>query len=300
MKKRPFLVAFALFGGIFLTGLLLLSFIGLVSGKSASLPLGEKIGVIEVNGIIASSKKTIERITDFRDEGSIKAIVLRVDSPGGGVGPSQEIYREVQKLAAVKPVVVSMGGVAASGGYYIAAPATRVLANPGTITGSIGVIMEFTNVEDLMGKVGLKSLVVKSGTHKDIGSPVRTMTGEDRQILQGLIDDVHQQFVTAVATGRHLEEKEVRLLADGRIFSGRQALDLGLVDQLGNLEDAVDVAAELAGITGKPRTVYPRDERPRILEYIIQETLAQTLDMVREPLSGGLQFAWSGAEEGGM
>lgn len=281
---------------IFLFFLVMVYTISSFIGHTASLPIGEKVGVIEVNGVIAESKQIIEQVVDFRDDESVKAIVLRVDSPGGGVGPSQEIYEEVRKTAEIKPVVVSMGAVAASGGYYIAVPARRILANPGTITGSIGVIMEFTNFQELLSKIGLKSDVVKSGSHKDIGSPMRPMTDADRKILQAMIDDVHQQFIDAVAEGRKMESEKVRSLADGRIFTGRQAMEAGLVDELGNLQDAIEVAADLSGIEGKPKVVYPPEVKPGFLEYLIQETVSQLRHGLQEQTAAGLRFIWSGIE----
>lgn len=293
MKKRPFLMALLALAGIFAFFLVLIIATTSLLGYRNTLPIGEKIGVVEVEGVIVSSGEIVEQLADFRDDESIRAVVLRVDSPGGGVAPSQEICEEVGKIAKVKPVVVSMGSVAASGGYYIAAPATRIMANPGTITGSIGVIMEFTNVQELFGKIGLHSEVVKSGAHKDIGSPTRAMTEADRKILQAMIDDVYQQFVDQIATSRKLPTQKVLALADGRIFSGRQALEEGLVDALGNFQDAVDVAAELGKISGEPRLVYPPRAKPGWLEYLVQESVSQ----VRRGLTGqssanGLQYRW--------
>ena len=293
MKKRPFLMALLTLGAIFVFFLLLIVVVGKMSGRSSRFVLGDKVGYVTIAGAITSSEKIIEQIDIFKDDGSVKAIVLRVNSPGGGVSPSQEIYDEVKAAAAVKPVVVSMGSVAASGGYYIAVPAQRILANPGTITGSIGVIMQFTNVEELLGKVGLKSQVVKSGLHKDIGSPVRPMSSADREILQSLIDDVYAQFVQAVAESRQMEPEKVRQLADGRIFTGRQALEAGLVDELGGYQDAIRVAAELAGIKGKPKVVYPAADKEELLEYFIQET-AQLVKHGVQNGDAGLQFLWSG------
>ncbi len=239
MQKRPFLIALALLGGIFAFFLALILAVSHFLDRPARFIKHHQVGVVEVEGVIVDSKKIIEQLDDFHEDGSIKAIVLRINSPGGGVGPSQEIHDEVRRIDADKPVVVSMGSVAASGGYYIAAPARVIFANPGTITGSIGVIMEFTNVQELLEKIGLHSQVVKSGKHKDIGSPVRPMTEEDRALLQALIDDVHTQFVDSVAAGRQLEVQKVRTFADGRIFTGRQARELGLVDELGGLEAAI-------------------------------------------------------------
>jgi protease-4 len=265
-----------------------------VTGDSTSLQIGHKVGVIEVVGPIVSSGKTVQEIVDFRKDSSIEAVVLRVDSPGGGVGPSQEIYVEIERLAKTKPVVVSMGGVAASGGYYIAAPADQIVANPGTITGSIGVIMGFTNYQELLDKIGLKSSVIKSGEHKDIGSPVRAMTEEDRAILQSLIDDVHRQFVEAIARGRQLDFDTVLALADGRIFSGKQAKELGLVDELGNFRDAITLAASLAEIEGEPKVVYPPREKPDFIEYFMQEAVGQFKKGLQEESSVGLQYLWNG------
>ena len=289
-------MALLVLGAIFLFFLLLVFAVSRLNGVSGQLAGGGKVGVIEIRGVIASSQKTIKRLIAFRDDASIKAIVLRVDSPGGGVGPSQEIHEEVKKTVAVKPVVVSMGSVAASGGYYISAPANRIIANPGTITGSIGVIMEFTNLQDLFQKIGLKSVVVKSGKLKDIGSPMRPMTDEDRAILQSLLDDVHQQFIQSVADGRHLSVAKVKDLADGRIFSGQQAQRLGLVDQLGDLQDAVAAAAKLAGIQGKPRVVYPPKEKSNFLGYLLNESISQLRKGVQERIPSGLKLLWSGVD----
>lgn len=257
------------------------------------LPLGAKVGVVEVTGEIDSSRETIEDILSFREDNSIKAVVLRIDSPGGGVGPSQEIHEEVKKLAAIKPVVASMGSVAASGGYYMAVPAVRIFANPGTLTGSIGVIMEFTSYQQLLEKVGLKNHVVKSGEHKDIGSPTRPMSENDRKILQGVIDDVHQQFIAAVAEGRKMEPARVGKLADGRIFTGRQAVEAGLVDSLGNLQDSIEAAAKLAEIDGEPRIIYPSRKEPHFIDYFMQQAISQLRHGLYGRTRSGLQFLWS-------
>lgn len=215
------------------------------------------IAVIEITGTISDSRAINEELSKYKDNPGIKAILLRIDSPGGGVVPSQEIYEEVKRIREEngKKVVVSMGSVAASGGYYIASASDRIIANPGTITGSIGVIMEFGNVEGLLEKIGVHSFSIKSGALKDMGSPFRKMRQEERVFLQQLIDDVHDQFIQAVSQGRGISEDKVRLLADGRIFTGRQAMELHLVDGLGNFQDAIEVAAEIAGIEGEPTVV---------------------------------------------
>jgi protease-4 len=186
--------------------------------------------------------------------------VLRIDSPGGGVVPSQEIHDAVQRVRTKnnKAVIASMGSVAASGGYYIAVATDRIVANPGTLTGSIGVIMEMANVEGLLQKIGVEGVVIKSGKFKDVGSPLRKMSDEERGLLQNVMDDVHKQFIEAVAEGRALELSDVQALADGRIFTGRQAKDAKLVDELGDLEDAIQLAADIVGIEGEPKVVEPR------------------------------------------
>ncbi|MEK7881108.1 MAG: signal peptide peptidase SppA [Deltaproteobacteria bacterium] len=196
---------------------------------------------------------------------------------------SQEIYAELKKLKAEKKVVASMGAVAASGGYYIASATDKIVANPGTITGSIGVIIQFVNAEEFLKKVGLQGRVIKSGKFKDTGSPLRDMSEEERVYLQSVIDDVHGQFIEAVSTGRGIKKEEVAKLADGRIFTGSQALKLGLVDKLGTMEDAIDLGAELAGISGKPSVVYPPEkfQWKGLLGESVTKTLGEFLPGVR-------------------
>lgn len=221
---------------------------------------GDRVAVVRIEGVIVDSRDAIEELRKYRENPGVKAIVLRIDSPGGGVVPSQEIYSEVLKARAENKVkvVASMGNLAASGGYYIAAATDRIVANPGTLTGSIGVIMELANVQGLMEKVGVQSVVIKSGKHKDLASPFRTMSVEDRAILQTVLDDVHDQFIQAVATGRAMKVEQVRDLADGRIFTGRQARTAKLVDELGDLQDAIKLAGKMGGIVGEPRVVETR------------------------------------------
>jgi len=220
----------------------------------------DRIALIRVEGVIMDSQATIDELKRFGDNPAVKAIVLRIDSPGGGVVPSQEIYDAVRRLRnkSSKAVIASMGSVAASGGYYIAAATDRIVANPGTLTGSIGVIMETANIEGLLQKIGVEGVVVKSGKYKDVGSPLRKMTDEEHGLLQNVMDDVHKQFIEAVAEGRALDVSDVQALADGRIFTGRQAKEAKLVDELGNLDDAIQLAADVAGIEGEPKVVEPR------------------------------------------
>ncbi|GJL53705.1 MAG: multidrug transporter [Nitrospirales bacterium] len=222
----------------------------------------EQVAVVRVEGPILDSKQTVSELQDFSENPMVKAIVVRIDSPGGGVAPSQEIYNAVKRVKSEynKTVVASMGTVAASGGYYIAVASDRVLANPGTLTGSIGVIMQMANFEELLKKVGVQNFVIKSGRYKDIGSPFRPMEDEDRQLLQSVMDDVHRQFIEAVAEGRSLDVADVEVLADGRVFTGQQAKDSLLIDELGDLTDAIALAGRLGGIEGEPRVVEPARE----------------------------------------
>lgn len=296
MKKRPFLFASLLLFGSFVFFLVLALAVATFTGRPANLVIGEKVGVVEIFGIIADSREIIEQLRDFRDNDSVKALVLRVDSPGGGVGPSQEIYDEIKEIDKLKPVVVSMGSVAASGGYYVAAAAREIIANPGTITGSIGVIMEFANFQELLEKIGLSSVVVKSGPYKDIGSPTREMSEEERAILQDLIDDVHSQFVESVIEGRQLDETLVKSVADGRIFSGRRAMELGLVDRMGNLQVAIERAAELAEIGEDPNVVYPPGKKPQWIDFFIEETLTHVQYALQKQRTMGMQYLWTGFE----
>src|SRR5262245_60323272 len=234
--------------------------------EEGSLPGGGKIAIVEVDGIIgvgpdkgADADSIVRMLGEHRDNPSVAAVVLRINSPGGVVAPTQEIFSAVERVrGAGKPVVASLGSVAASGGYYVAVAANRIFANPGTLTGSIGVIMQLANVGPLLKKVGVDYVVVKAGTYKDIGNIARPMTPEERQVLQALLDDVYGQFVTAVAERRGLDRKAVLGFADGRIYSGQQARALKMVDELGGLDDAVEAAGKLAGISGKPRIIYPR------------------------------------------
>lgn len=236
----------------------------------------DRVALIRIEGVILDSQSTVGELKRFGDNPAIKAIVLRIDSPGGGVVPSQEIYDAVQRVRQKnnKIVIASMGTVAASGGYYIAAATDRIIANPGTLTGSIGVIMETANVEGLLKKIGVEGIVVKSGKFKDVGSPLRKMTDEERALLQSVMDDVHHIFIEAVASGRTMEVAAVEKLADGRIFTGRQAKEIGLVDELGNLDDAIQLAAELVGIEGEPKVVEPRRR------FSIRELLESRLSML--------------------
>ena len=225
---------FTLLGAVVSILIVLTIFLALVIGDSG-LALGDKVGIVKIEGVIMDSIDINRQINEFAEREDIKAVIIRINSPGGSVAPSQEIYREVKRLAKKKDVVASMSSVAASGGYYIALGADEIVANPGTITGSIGVIVQFMNFEGLLSKIGIAGNVIKSGEFKDTGNPLREMNETERKVLQALVDDVQSQFVDAVVEGRELKPEVVRKLADGRIFSGAQALEYGLVDELGGL-----------------------------------------------------------------
>lgn len=289
VKKNPFLIILVtalLLGAFFFA--LIFGAILIFSGKSAkhvpALPTGGRVALVKIEGVIIDSSRVVEELDDYAEDSSIKAIVVRIDSPGGGVVPAQEIYDAINKVKKEgKKVVVSMGSVAASGGYYIAAAADKVIANPGTLTGSIGVKMEFATIEKLLEKIGVKGMVIKSGEYKDIGSPYRDMTTQERKLLQNVIDDVHTQFIKAVAEGRRLPEDDVRQIADGRIFTGRQAKELKLVDELGDLDSSIQTAADLAGIKGKPRVV-SKEKKPRFFDYLKDETAAWISGVIRQAI----------------
>ena len=218
-----------------------------------------RIGVIEVRGSITNVRSQLNALKRFRKDPNTRAIILRIESPGGGIAASQELYREIKRTRTDKPVLASMGAIAASGGYYIAAPASRIIANPGTITGSIGVIMLTMNARGLLEKVGVEATAVTSGPRKDMGSPFRAMTPEERAIFQGLIDAFYQRFLSVVQEGRpNLQMDQIKKLADGRIYTGEQAKASGLVDDIGYLEDAVELAKKKAGLTEARVIMYRR------------------------------------------
>ena len=275
MKKRRVYIILGIIIAVFV--LLLV-----VRSRDGSTSIGQKVAVIDITGIISRADATIKLIHTYRDDSSIKAIVVRINSPGGSVAPVQEIYSELEKIE--KPIVASMGGSAASGGYYVACAADTIVANPGTLTGSIGVIMQFTQLKGLYDKVGLGHQVIKSGNFKDTGSPFRELTEQERAVLQATVDDVYNQFVDTIfeARGSLLTREEIVELADGRIFSGRQALDSKLLDQLGNLPDAIETAAKLAGIEGKPKVVR-KEKKTSLLEQLTGVKQIRPLDQVFNP-----------------
>ncbi len=253
---------------------------------------GEGVGVLLIEGSIDDSREAIKSLKRFADTERIKAVVVRIDSPGGAVVPTQEIYEEIEKLREKKPVIASLGGMATSGGYYVASAAHQIVANPGTVTGSIGVIMQLANVEGLMKMLGLEGYNIKSGPHKDIGSPFKPLSPEGKVILQSLVENVHSQFVRAVARGRgeRLPVKTVRKLADGRVYSGEQAKAAGLVDVLGTMEDAIELAAKRGSIEGEPQIVYARSRERSLWERLLFSFLSRQLENRDR---WGLRYQWS-------
>jgi protease-4 len=291
-RKRPIWVGFFIFLAIVGVTFMVILSLSMLMGKKDFFG-ADKIAIVRVEGIIFNSKEIIKQLKKHKSNPTVKAMVLRVDSPGGGVGPAQEIYELVREIAnkKEKKILVSMGSVAASGGYYIACPAEKIVANPGTITGSIGVIMEFPNIQELFKKIGLDTVVVKSGKYKDLGSPVRPMSKEERRLIQGMIDDVYQQFVNAVAEGRNLPAEQVRQFADGRIFSGKQAKKLGLVDELGGLEHTVELAARLTGLDKKAFIRLEEQKRFELSEFL--SGISRVLGLAGMPQSTiSLQYLW--------
>ena len=282
-RRHPYLFFILIFSSVVATAMILMTLLVTLSTRDTEFEFGEKVGVIEINGVIAESKNVLNYLKRFREDNAIKAIVVRVDSPGGAVGPSQEIFREIRKTSATKKVVASMGTIATSGGYYIAAGANGIVANPGTITGSIGVIMGFTNYEELLHKIGLVPIVVKSGEYKDIGSPVRKMKPEEKKILQQFAKKIHRQFIEDIVDGRKMDMKKVESLADGRIFTGEESKKYGLVDRLGNLEDAIEWAGRLGGIKGKIATVYAKEKKLSFFKYIADSSASTLLSHILNP-----------------
>jgi len=269
-------VVLFVFGGLFLVffAFLWLAYTA-VKGESPRLASGPRIGVVDVKGPIGLGRGSVESepilrlLKRYQDDGDMRAVVVRIDSPGGAVGTSQEILDGLRRLAEDKVVVCAMGNVAASGGLLVAMGCDRIVAEPGTLTGSIGVISQFPTLKGLLDRVDVKMNTVTAGKMKDAGNPFREFTADDRAYWQQLADRIHRQFIEAVAEGRDLPVEEVRKFADGRVITGEQAMELGLVDQMGGFQDAVDLAKEEAGLRGEPRLVYPPEDRVRFLEEIL-------------------------------
>ncbi len=262
-----------------------------MSGTAPGFTFGNRIAVVEVDGVISDDEAFLRDVRRLRRDGSVRGWVVSINSPGGVVAPSQSIYQTLERIRTEDgvPVVASIGAVGASGGYYVALGADSIMALPGSITGSIGVIMEYPNVQELLDKVGVRMEVVKAGEQKDLGSPFRTMGPEDREILNAMIADVHAQFIEAVARARGMSEDRVRELADGRVLSGRQALESGLVDRLGNLDDAIRLAGELAGLGAEPRIIRPPEPRANwLLDAILGESAARAIQRLAARVEGSV------------
>lgn len=284
-NKHPFLsglLFLIVFIGIFGVGIYLILFkfqvksdYNVVRGSSPY-----AIGIINLTGTISSSSNFISLLNHYKHESYVKAVVIRVNSPGGEVAPSQAMYEQLMKFKKHKKVVVSMGSVAASGAYYVSSAANEIVAEPGTLTGSIGVIMEMPNVYKLMKKVGVSYNYIVSGPYKDIGTPFKEMTPKQRIKLQGVVMNVYGQFVDAVAKGRNLKTIYVKKLANGMVYSGQQALKYHLVDKLGDFEDAINAAKILAGIHGKPTVIYPVKKHPNLFQSVIKRAVKSFVDYV--------------------
>jgi protease-4 len=237
--------------------------------------------------LIGDDEQLLEQIRGFRDDGSVRGFVVSINSPGGVVGPSQSVYHELRRLRddEDRPVIASIGGIGTSGGYYVALGADSIFAMPGSLTGSIGVVMEFPNATELMDKVGVRMEVVKSAEHKDIGSPFREMTEADRALLDSLVRDVYDQFVDVVALERRIQADEVRRVADGRVMSGQQALEFGLIDRIGNLHDALAAAGRMAGLGENPQVVKPHERPFRMLDLLLGRAVTRVLDSAIAPIT---------------
>jgi protease IV len=273
--------------------MILLSFGSALLPDKWKAPKGD-IALVNIQGMLMDSRDIVRQLSDYRHNPGVRGILLRVDSPGGAVAPAQEIYNEIMKLRDEKKTVyASLGTVAASGGYYVASAADYVVSNPGTLTGSISAVMAFNNIEELTTKIGVKPDVIKSGKYKDVGSPLRAMKPEERRLLQIVVDDVHQQFVQAVATGRGMPVSEVSAIADGRIMTGQQALKLKLVDELGGLEKTIELLAKKIGVLGRPKVIEEKEKTP-FFEWLMQSSISSSLveTLMPSPLPR-LQYIWN-------
>ncbi len=275
-KKQDWIIGGFIFGFLAIfTFFLILIIIGFGSkGEMSISPGGSRVAIIELNGIITSSDRIVRQFKKYQKDASVKSVVFRINSPGGGIAASQEIYEHVKRVRdSGKPVVASMGSVAASGGYYVALGAQSIMANPGTTTGSIGVIAEIPNFSRLLDKLGISFTIIKSGKFKDTGSPYRNIRAEEYEYLQEWIDNGYEQFVDIVSKERKLSIEKVREVADGRVFTGEQALNLSLIDTLGTFDDAINLAAKLGGISGEPRILHERLRKVTLFDIITEEDI---------------------------
>jgi protease-4 len=297
-NKSNLLLWIVVGGGAFL--FIILCFVAAViyftgEGSSGLSLSSNQVAVIELEGVISDSREFVDELKDYGSRSMVRSVVIRINSPGGGVAASQEIFEAIRKFRAdsKKKVVVSMGSVAASGGYYIACGADKIFANPGTITGSIGVIAEWYNYGDLLRWAKMQDVVIKSGTFKDAGSSTRPMTEEEKVYFQSLIGNMYNQFVSAVASSRKMQDEAVRKLADGRVYTGQEAKAGGLVDELGTLQDAISAAARMAGIQGEPKVLSPARKRFTILDLLLGDSRsALSLSPDRSESHIRFQYLW--------
>lgn len=295
-NKSNLLLWVVLGGGVLLFIALCLLALGVYwAGESSpSLSLsGNQIASLELEGVISDSREFVDQLKDYGKRAAVKSVVIRINSPGGGVAASQEIYEAIRKFReeTKKKVVVSMGSVAASGGYYVACAADKIFANPGSITGSIGVIAEWYNYGELLRWAKMQNIVIKSGAFKDAGSGTRPLTEEEKAYFQSLINNMYNQFVSAVATSRQMKEEDVRRLADGRVYTGQEAKADGLVDELGTYQDALDAAAKMAGIQGEPKILSPARKKFSILDVLLGESKSP-LSLNPDPSESHIRFQY--------
>ena len=294
MDKKGIYTVLIIFGGLFfLFTIFVLLVFAVLHGKDFSRS-DNQIGVVEIKGTITDSREINEDIKAFVEDDNIKAILVRIDSPGGSVAPSQEIYSMLVKASKKKKVVVSMGSVAASGGYYIALGADRIFANPGSVTGSIGVIATIPQIDQLLAHIKIRVDTIQSGTYKDSGSPFRPMNDMDRQLFQSVIDDIYEEFIRVVSEERQLEIDEVRQLADGRVFTGRQAKELNLIDQVGSMDDAVDWLAEELGMEGEPELIYPPEDPNDLFGEFLSSALQEVYGESRAVSTPVIEYRYVG------
>jgi protease-4 len=294
MKNRM-LIWLLLGGGAFVLLAVTLTALVLTFGgeEGTEFAFSDRIQVIDIEGELVQSRPIIDQLKRYEDSNSVKAILLNIDSPGGGVAVSQEIYTEIKRLREKKDkiIVAYLSSTGASGAYYVSVATNKIVANPGTIVGSIGVIAEWTNYADLMEWAKLKDIVFKTGEFKDTGSPSRALTDNEKKYFQGLIDDMYVQFLEAVASGRKLDLQEVRSMADGRVFTGRNAKERKLIDEIGNFQDAVDVTAKLAGISGKPRLIRLTRQRVTLLDVLTTD-LSRLVPFSGQSMKSQIKFQY--------
>jgi protease-4 len=298
--KRSTLLLWIIGGGgaflIFIFCLLALAFYFSTGGESTGFSFSRnQVAVLDLEGTIVDSRDFIDLLKDYGNRPNVRSVVIRINSPGGGVAASEEIYKAIKKFRAdsEKSVIVSMASVAASGGYYVACAADKIFANQGSITGSIGVITEWYNYGDLLQWAKLQNIVIKTGSYKDTGSPTRPLTDEERAYIQSLVDSMHNQFISAVAVSRNMKEEDVRKLADGRVFTGQEAVENGLVDEIGSYGDAIAEAARLAGIEGEPKILRPVRKSVSLLDLLLGDVKSVlSLNSDRSESHIRFQYLW--------